>query len=78
LYRLYNHREGLGAVADTLPDRFFQPLEAGALKGEKLDREQFHQALRTYYRMMGWDVERGIPTPELCAELEIEWALAAV
>lgn len=78
LYRLYNHREGLGAAADTLPDRFFQPLEAGALKGEKLDRDQFHQTLRTYYRMMGWDVGRGIPTPELCSELEIEWALSAV
>jgi aldehyde:ferredoxin oxidoreductase len=73
LYRLYNYREGLAAQADTLPERFFQPLEAGALKGEKLDRGQFEQALRTYYAMMGWDVARGIPTPELCAELEIEW-----
>ncbi len=77
LFRLYNHRENLATVADTLPDRFFTPLEAGALKGEKLDRDQFQQALRRYYRMMGWDAETGLPTPETCAELEVEWALEA-
>ncbi len=75
LCRLYNHREGLATEADTLPDRFFEPLEAGALKGEKLDRDDFRRMLRTYYRMMGWDPETGLPTPETCAELEIEWAL---
>jgi aldehyde:ferredoxin oxidoreductase len=77
LFRLYNHRENLATAADTLPERFFQPLDAGALKGEKLDREQFRRALRTYYRMMGWDPDTGLPTPETCAELEIDWALAA-
>ncbi len=75
LYRLYNHRENLATAADTLPARFFEPLQAGALKGEKLDRQQFRQALRTYYKMMGWDADTGLPTPETCAELEIEWAM---
>jgi len=75
LCRLYNEREGLAKAADTLPDRFFEPLEAGALKGEKLDRSGFEQMLRTYYKMMGWDPQSGLPTPETCAELEIEWAL---
>jgi len=77
LYRLYNHRENLATAADTLPNRFFEPLQAGALKGEKLDRQQFRQALRTYYKMMGWDADTGLPTPQTCAELEIDWALDA-
>ena len=62
LYRLYNHRENLATAADDLPNRFFQPLQAGKLKGEKLDREQFRKMLRTYYHMMGWDPETGVPT----------------
>jgi aldehyde:ferredoxin oxidoreductase len=78
LYRLYNQRENLAAAADKLPDRFFMPLEAGALKGERLDPDQFRQMLRTYYRMMGWDPDTGLPTPETCAELEIDWAFDAM
>ena len=76
LFRLYNHRENLATAADRLPDRFFSPLEAGALKGERLDRQQFRDALATYYQMMGWDAKTGLPTPATCAELEIDWALA--
>jgi aldehyde:ferredoxin oxidoreductase len=75
LFRLYNHRENLATAADRLPDRFFEPLEAGALKGTKLDRGEFLRMLQRYYRMMGWDAETGLPTPETCAELEIDWAL---
>jgi aldehyde:ferredoxin oxidoreductase len=78
LFRIYNHRENLATAADTLPERFFTPLEAGALKGERLDREEFRQMLRTYYKMMGWDAETGLPTPETCAELDVSWALEAI
>jgi aldehyde:ferredoxin oxidoreductase len=75
LFRLYNNRENLATAADDLPERFFAPLEGGALKGEKLDRGEFQAMLRTYYQMMGWDADSGLPTPETCAELEIAWAL---
>jgi aldehyde:ferredoxin oxidoreductase len=75
LFRLYNNRENLATAADNLPDRFFAPLEAGALKGEKLDPSEFRAMLRTYYQMMGWDADSGLPTPATCAELEIAWAL---
>ena len=51
--------EGFTARDDTLPDRFFQPMEGGTLKGKKIDREQFSKALETYYEMMGWDSETG-------------------
>jgi len=74
LFRVYNHREGLGMAADTLPARMFEPLEAGAIKGERLEPEQFQTALRQYYEMMGWDPATGLPTPVRLAELDIEWA----
>lgn len=72
--RLFNYREGFSAKDDTLPDRLFQGLENGALTGEKLDREELGNALKTYYQMMGWDEETGFPTRARLAELELEWA----
>lgn len=64
LMRWYNAREGLTANDDTLPDRFFdEPIASGPRKGDVLDREAFHNAILTYYRMMGWSDE-GTPTPE--------------
>lgn len=56
-------REGLGKKDDALPDRLFEPLDSGRLKGWKLDREAFAKALDLYYEMMGWDVETGKPRP---------------
>jgi len=70
--RMFNIREGFTAKDDTLPDRFFQPLEGGPLDGEKLDVQEFQQALKTYYQMMGWD-ENGIPQKGKLEELELEW-----
>ena len=39
-----------------------------------MDREEFANALKTYYQMMGWDEETGFPTEAKLAELELEWA----
>jgi aldehyde:ferredoxin oxidoreductase len=77
LSRVFNLREGLTGDDDTLPDRFFAPF----LKGEKrqaepLEHEAFERAKRTYYRMMGWDEESGIPTVEMLEELGVGWAAA--
>jgi aldehyde:ferredoxin oxidoreductase len=74
LFRLYNHREGLGTKADSLPPRIFEPLENGALKGERIDPNEFHCRLADYYEMMGWDRQTGLPTPSKLAELDIDWA----
>ncbi|MBI3469109.1 MAG: aldehyde ferredoxin oxidoreductase family protein [Planctomycetes bacterium] len=74
LFRLYNHREGLGTAHDTLPQRMFEPLEKGALKGHRIDPDQFQTALRDYYEMMGWDRATGLPTRAKLAELELDWA----
>lgn len=66
--RLFNHREGLGAVADRLPERFFQPTQGGPLSQKALDPEEMDRAKRYYYHLMGWD-EGGVPTPERLEEL---------
>jgi aldehyde:ferredoxin oxidoreductase len=47
-------------------------MEAGTLRGKKIDKEQFSKAIETYYQMMGWD-ENGIPTTAKLEELDIDW-----
>lgn len=71
--RIFNLREGLTANDDSLPDRFFQPIEGGTLKGKRIDREQFSKALETYYEMMGWDPETGVPKRGKLSELDLDW-----
>lgn len=69
--RLFNIREGFTAADDTMPDRLFEPLQGGVLKGIGMDRDQFEEAKHTFYAMMGWDRESGIPAKEKLVELEI-------
>ncbi len=71
--RIFNLREGFTAQDGTLPDRFFQPLEGGTLKGKKIDREAFSKALETYYETMGWDAETGVPKRAKLSELDLNW-----
>jgi aldehyde:ferredoxin oxidoreductase len=73
--RIFNLREGFTSKDDTLPDRFFNPMEGGTLKGKKIDKEQFSKAIETYYQMMGWDPETGVPKKEKLAELDLDWLI---
>lgn len=70
--RVFNIREGFTKEDDRLPDRFFEPLEGGPLEGDKLSKDEFKQAIATYYHMMGWN-EEGVPTKTKLAELNIGW-----
>ncbi len=73
LMRCYNLREGLTAADDTLPDRFLaEPIATGPRQGDVLDRARFHEAIRWYYRMMGWD-DAGRPTPATLLDHQLEW-----
>lgn len=73
LFRWYNLREGITAGQDTLPDRFFeQEIDAGRLKGTKLDKKKFHEMIRFYYQMMGWD-EQGRPLEATMYDLGLDW-----
>jgi aldehyde:ferredoxin oxidoreductase len=74
LARTYNVREGFSRQDDTLPERFFQPLEAGALTGQAIPRSDFEQALTQLYRFKGWDVETGTPTRQRLESLSLGWA----
>jgi aldehyde:ferredoxin oxidoreductase len=71
--RVFNLREGFGRKDDTLPDRLFQPLENGPLKGQGIDRKEFEEALTMYYEAMGWDPRDGVPTRGKLAELNLFW-----
>jgi aldehyde:ferredoxin oxidoreductase len=71
--RAFNLREGLTSADDQLPKRFFSPTPRGALKNTAIDPDEMNTAIHTFYRMMGWDPETGVPTHEKLEELGIAW-----
>tara|TARA_B100000315_G_C14005425_1_gene332077 strand:- start:7 stop:486 length:480 start_codon:yes stop_codon:yes gene_type:complete len=74
--RAFNLREGLTAADDSLPKRFFSPTPRGALSATAIDPEEMDRAIHTFYGMMGWDPETGVPTEEKLQELGIGWVAA--
>jgi aldehyde:ferredoxin oxidoreductase len=68
--RLFNLREGLTRADDRLPERIAKPLRSYP----GVTPEELQEALTTYYGMMGWDPETGMPTRAKLQELDIEWA----
>jgi len=78
LARIYNIREGFTEKDDWLPERFFHPKTSGTLSETSVDRKELEAARRTYYGMMGWDEEKGIPTQSKLEELDIAWAADAI
>ena len=77
LMRWYNHREGLTAAADVLPDRFYmEAIADGPRRGDQIDRFAFQKAIATFYAMMGWNAD-GVPTPATLYDYGLEWVLVA-
>ncbi len=72
--RVFNLREGFSRQDDVLPERLYQGLENGALKGEAMPRDEFDQALTVLYGLKGWDAETGIPTRQRLEALSLGWA----
>jgi aldehyde:ferredoxin oxidoreductase len=70
--RAFNYVHGLTAKDDSLPERFFEPMRGGTLKGHFIDKKEFMEGLDLYYGMMGWD-EDGKPTRAKLEELGIGW-----
>jgi aldehyde:ferredoxin oxidoreductase len=70
--RAFNYLHGFSADDDKLPERFFEPMRGGTLKGHFIDRQAFEKGLRLYYGMMGWDT-RGRPTEAKLEELAVGW-----
>ncbi len=74
LMRAFNAREGFGKEQDALPKKFFKPLLGpGPNEGVHYTPEQFAHMKETYYRIMGWDTETGLPTPEKLESLGLGW-----
>jgi len=74
LERIFNIREGFGRENDKIPERFHEPLPDGPLKGVKIVPAELDEAVTSYYGIVGWDPETGIPTRGKLQELDIEWA----
>ncbi len=73
LARAFNVREGFSRADDTLPERLFQPLENGALKGVSIPKADFEQTLTDLYAQKGWDQTTTAPSRARLRELDIEW-----
>jgi len=71
--RAFNAKAGFTAKDDILPERFFQPLEGGALKGQTLDRKEFFRTRDLSYDMLGWDRKSAGPKRWKLYELGLDW-----
>jgi aldehyde:ferredoxin oxidoreductase len=70
MLRAFNAREGIDRRNDRLPAKFYTPLTGtGPTAGVALDRAVIEGALDEYYRLAGWDVATGNPTPETLERL---------
>jgi len=77
MLRAFNAREGLTRAQDKLPAKFFKPLGGtGPTRGVALDPAVIEGALDEYYRLAGWDVESGNPTPATMERLGLGWVMA--
>jgi aldehyde:ferredoxin oxidoreductase len=75
LARVFNVREGFSRQDDKLPERLFTPLQAGALTGVALSRDEFERALTDVYLLKGWDPDTGAPMPERLEQLGLGWTV---
>ena len=66
--------EGFTIDDDRLAERSYGPTRDGALAEGGIDREEMREAVQTYYGMMGWDRETGVPTLAKLQELGVGWA----
>ncbi len=74
--RIFNLREGFTTKEDSLPEVFFSNFSGGPLDGKgAIDREQFQQALRLRYQLMGWDPDTGVPNWSKLWELGLDWLI---
>ena len=74
LARVFNAREGFGIEDDHLAERSYGPTRTGALADGGIDREELRESLHSYYGMMGWDRDTGVPTADKLQELGVGWA----
>jgi aldehyde:ferredoxin oxidoreductase len=74
MLRAFNAREGFTREDDTLPKKFFKPLQGkGPTAGVAWTEEDLEHVKDVYYQLAGWEVSTGNPTPEKLKELRLDW-----
>jgi len=71
--RAYNMLEGFTAEDDVLPQRLYEPYPEGPCLGGPIDQQELEEARGTYYEMLGWDAETGVPRSAKLHELNVGW-----
>jgi aldehyde:ferredoxin oxidoreductase len=72
--RAFNSREGFTIKDDRLPKRLFDPKPDGANAGQQIFKEDdFNEATRLYYEMIGCQPETGRPSRAKLLELGLDW-----
>ena len=75
--RVFNSREGFTIKDDKLPKRLFDPKPDGPDAGKQIFTEdQFNDAVRQYYEILGIDPVSGKPLRGKLLELGLEWTEA--
>jgi aldehyde:ferredoxin oxidoreductase len=74
MMRVFNAREGLTRQNDTLPKKFFEPLQgSGPCAGEHLTQDELEMVKDAYFGFSGWDMTTGNPTDAKLDELNLGW-----
>ncbi len=76
--RVFNAREGQTAEDDKTAPRFQDGFSFGPREGQHIDPDELKELKQKYYEQMGWDAERGVPTPARLEALGIGWVADAL
>jgi aldehyde:ferredoxin oxidoreductase len=71
--RAFNALNGFTTEDDDLPERCFEPLQGGTLKGQAIDRRQFYETRNLIYDMLGWQQRSAAPKRWKLHELGLDW-----
>lgn len=56
----------------------FEPTRSGPHEHDGIDEAAWHEARRWTYRLLGWDLETGMPSETKVVELGLEWLLPEI
>jgi aldehyde:ferredoxin oxidoreductase len=74
MLRAFNARQGFTRKDDTLPKKFFKPLQGtGATAGVAWKPEELERVKDVYYQLAGWDPATGNPTRAKLEALKLGW-----
>jgi aldehyde:ferredoxin oxidoreductase len=74
MMRAFNARHGFTRKDDTLPKKFFKPLQGkGPSAGMAWKADELEKLKDVYYTLAGWDLATGNPTPKKLESLQLGW-----